>query len=110
MSHLGTVQLRRLAEAVTGRDFSTAWNEDILEGAPEIMLLSLGDINEALGTDKTACSILAFGHIPIAWEGDAVLTPGDGLPTVEEQWEQARLAVEAAEAEVEQEASGETEA
>lgn len=83
---LGTLQLRQLAELATGRDFSSAWNEDVMEGAPEIQMLSLDDINAALGTDHAACAVYAWGYMPVAWDATGVLLPGHGLPTKEEQY------------------------
>lgn len=85
---LGTLQLRQIAELVTGRDFNGAFNEDILEGAPEIKLLSLDDINKALGTNHKACRISAWGITPIEWNENGVLVPGNGLPSIEEQLEE----------------------
>lgn len=92
---LGTLQLRQLAELATGRDFSGAFNEDVLDGAPEIKMLSLDDINDALGTQHTACCVRAWGVVPIAWTEESTLVPGDGLPSVDEQ-RQAHIAAQAA--------------
>ena len=82
---MGTFELRRLAELATGRDFSGAFNEDVLEGAPEVLLLSLEDINDALGTDYAAGVISAWGYVPAKWTPEGLLTPGNGLPSVEDQ-------------------------
>ena len=91
MHLLGTIQLRRLAEVATGRDFSGAFNEDVLVGAPEILLLSLDDINEALGKEYHGCWVSAYGITAVMWTAEGVLLPGNGLPTAEEQREVARL-------------------